>query len=271
VLTGSSIVDPAFWQSVRDHQITTIAGVSITFDLLRRLRFDRRSAPSLRQVLHSGGRLSADTLGWIRRELAPHVDVRLMYGMTEAAGRICMPQPGLASTKPASVGQPAESGTIQFSPESEIIYSGPNVMLGYAETRSDLARGDDLQGMLQTGDLGFADADGDIFITGRKSRIFKVFGRRHSLDELEERFSDIAAVAAVKQDETILIYHSGGDALRLGSRVVKLAQAMELPASAIRLVSVAEIPRNGSGKFAYDRLPRETTGAVRRRGWRILE
>ena len=271
VLTCGSIVDPAFWRSVRDHEVTTIAGVSITFDLLKRLRFDRQSAPSLRQLQHAGGRLSPDTLAWIRQELAPHVDVRLMYGMTEAAGRLCMPPSGLVSTKPGSVGRPAPSGTIQFSAESEIIYSGPNVMLGYAEIRSDLARGDDLKGVLHTGDLGFADADGDIFISGRTSRIFKIFGRRHSLDDLEERFSDIAMVAAVKQGETILVFHSAGDATLLQARLDKLARVLELPASAMRLASTTEIPRTATGKIAYDQLPWKSADGDRRRGWNVFD
>jgi acyl-CoA synthetase (AMP-forming)/AMP-acid ligase II len=271
MLSGDSVVDPDFWRSVREHQVTTIAGVSITFDILRRLRFDRRTAPSLGQFLHSGGRLSQDTLAWIRQELACDADVRLMYGMTEAAGRVCMPASGLISVKPESVGRPAPWGEIKFSPESEIIYSGPNVMLGYAETRSDLARGDDLQGVLHTGDLGFTDADGDIFITGRTSRILKIFGRRHSLDDLEERFSSISVVAAVRQDQTIAIFHSEGDKTLLQETLLELAQDLGIPANIIHLASISEIPRNAVGKIAYDRLPRVSAGDGRQRGWGILD
>lgn len=270
VLTGASIVDSNFWRSVSDNKVTTIAGVSLTFDLLRRLRFDRRDAPSLRQFLHSGGRLSSETLTWIRQELSPDVDVRLMYGMTEAAGRLCMPPPGLISTKPGSVGRPAPSGTIQFSSDSEIIYSGPNVMLGYAEKRSDLGRGDDLNGVLNTGDLGFADADGDIFITGRNTRIFKIFGRRHSLDELEERFSDLATVAAVRQNETIFIFHSEGDATLLQTRLTSIAYALGIPEKALRLASVTKIPLGASGKIAYDLLPWMAGGPVRQPRWSVF-
>lgn len=271
VLTAGSIVEPEFWRTVQDHRVTTLAGVSMTFDLLRRIRFDRRCAPALGQMLHAGGRISADMLAWIAAHLSPEIDVRHMYGMTEAAGRMCIPGPGLISSKPGSVGRPVPSASIRISAESEIIFSGPNVMLGYADTRSDLAKGDDLRGVLHTGDVGFADADGDIFITGRTSRVFKLFGRRHSLDDLEERFSDLAIVAAVSQDGTIRIHYSEGDATLLKARISEVARSFGLPAAALKLALTAELPRNPYGKIAYDRLPRDTGGAVGPSGWNIVE
>jgi acyl-CoA synthetase (AMP-forming)/AMP-acid ligase II len=272
VLTSGSITDPDLWRSVHEHQVTTIAGVSMTFDLLRRLQFDNRSTPSLRQVLHSGGRLSSETLAWARQTLAPNVDVRLMYGMTEGAGRLCIPPPGLINVKPESVGRPAPGGGISFSEDGEIIYAGPNVMLGYAETRSDLARGDDLNGVLHTGDRGFADTDGDIFITGRTSRILKIFGRRHSLDDLEDNFNDLATVAAAQQGDRIVIFHSDGDAMRLQARLGDVAKALGLPLGTLRLASIQELPRTVAGKIAYDRLPLSIAeDRPRPQGWSIFD
>lgn len=270
VLTRGSVLEPGFWRSVREQRVTALAGVSATFDLLRRIGFDGRTAPSLRQLLHSGGRLPPGTLAWARRDLSPALDLRLMYGMTEAAGRICMPPPGLVAAKAASVGRPVSFGAVRFSAESELIYSGPNVMLGYAESRSDLAGGDDLKGVLRTGDIGFADRDGDIFITGRTSRIFKVLGRRHSLDDVEECFSGIAAVAVARQGQVIRIFHSDGDAARLQERLAEVAGMLELPAAALRLTAVKEIPRTLSGKTDYDRLLRHSE-PVREHGWGFLD
>ena len=60
----------------------------------------------------------------------------------------------------------------------EIVYRGENVMLGYAEISADLSKGDELNGILFTGDLGYMDADGFFYVNGRMKRFIKIFGLR---------------------------------------------------------------------------------------------
>ena len=68
----------------------------------------------------------------------------------------------------------------------ELVYSGPNVMLGYAESRVDLAMGDEMRGVLPTGDLGYLDEEGFLYITGRLKRFLKIQGMRLNIDEVEK-------------------------------------------------------------------------------------
>src|SRR5205809_871147 len=70
--------------------------------------------------------------------------------------------------KIGSVGIAVRQGSLALDQDTgELIYSGPNVMVGYADSRLELAKGDGLQGILQTGDLARRDEDGYYYITGR--------------------------------------------------------------------------------------------------------
>ena len=67
----------------------------------------------------------------------------------------------------------------------ELIYHGDNVFMGYASAISDLASEPEFQKTLPTGDIAYCDHDGYYYITGRKSRFAKLFGKRISLNDLE--------------------------------------------------------------------------------------
>lgn len=67
-----------------------------------------------------------------------------MYGATEATARMTCLAPGLALEHPGSVGSAIPGGRIDLcdvSPDGvgEIVYQGPNVMMGYAAARADLS------------------------------------------------------------------------------------------------------------------------------------
>lgn len=70
-------------------------------------------------------------------------------------------------------------------------------MMGYAENRDDLARGDEGGGELRTGDLGRVDEDGFFYITGRLKRFIKLSGARVNLDVVEARLSEALATQLV--------------------------------------------------------------------------
>ena len=90
-----------------------------------------------------------------------------------------------------------------------LFYEGPNVTLGYAECGSDLAKGDENDGILYTGDMAKRDADGFYYIVGRKKRFLKLFGSRINLDEVEQMVkSEFPAVdcACAGVDDSMYIF-----------------------------------------------------------------
>jgi long-chain acyl-CoA synthetase len=72
----------------------------------------------------------------------------------------------------------------------EIIAKGPNVMVGYFENQ-DATASTIVEGWLHTGDLGRIDADGNVYIVGRKKEmILGASGENVYPDELEEAYRD---------------------------------------------------------------------------------
>ena len=197
VLTDLSVVAPCFWRLVDDAGVTTIAGVPHTFELLDRSGFAERDHPSLRVVTQAGGRLAPET---VRRYAAlgrsRGWDLFVMYGQTEATARMAVLPPELLDSHAGTVGLPVPGGSFRLDPLSELecglgelVYSGPNVMLGYAEHAGDLARGRDVT-ELRTGDLGHLRPDGTVEVVGRRSRFAKVVGLRIDLDRAERDLAE---------------------------------------------------------------------------------
>ena len=248
VLTDLSVVDQCFWDLVDREQVTTLAAVPYTIDLLDRSGFPDRSHPSLRRLTQAGGRLApADVRRFAKLGRARDFDFYVMYGQTEATARMAYLPPDRAEHSPEAVGVAIPGGSLRLSDTGEVIYSGANVMMGYAESRRDLARGHDLT-ELRTGDLG-EFRDGMLHITGRTNRIAKVFGLRIDLSRVESQLSHPAHVIADRDRLTVIGTHH-----RLPEAAKEVAALCGLPASAVTHVRVDAIPLNGNSKPDLTRL-----------------
>jgi acyl-CoA synthetase (AMP-forming)/AMP-acid ligase II len=259
LLTSLSVVDRCFWDLARRHRVTSLAGVPYTYDLLDRVGFDRMELPSLRYLTQAGGRMDP---GRVRRyaELGRRrgFDLFVMYGQTEATARMAYLPPDLALSRPGAVGVPVPGGQLRIDPDGEetgvgeLVYAGPNVMLGYAEAPADLALGRVVH-ELRTGDLARRAADGLVEIVGRTSRFAKVYGLRIDLEQVERQLGDTGhrIVCASADDKLAVAVETaarrGRRALadRVGASVRRLTG---LPPSAVRVVPVEDLPRLANGK-----------------------
>jgi acyl-CoA synthetase (AMP-forming)/AMP-acid ligase II len=263
VLTQDGLVARPFWEAVQAHRVTSLAGVPYQYEMLRRLRFDPARYPALRTLTQAGGRLRPELVtDFHRRMAAVGGELYVMYGQTEAAPRMTTLPADRLTAKLGSVGPAVPGGRLSIRLEDgsetsrpcvdgEVLYRGPNVMLGYAETAADLARGDELGGLLETGDLGYLDGDGYLFLSGRLGRFAKVFGVRLNLDDIETMLRGYGAVAAVAGEDTIIVWLEGASADRVARCAAELAGRLGLHRSGFDVRGIDALPLLGNGKIDY--------------------
>jgi acyl-coenzyme A synthetase/AMP-(fatty) acid ligase len=188
-----------------------------------------------------------------------------MYGQAEATARITGLPPECLPEAARSVGLTLPGGRLSVElngsrrrpmEEGELIYEGPNVMMGYATHPADLEKGDLLGGKLATGDLGYQDDRGLFYITGRKARFVKLFGWRISLDDVEELLAPAGPVAAVNERDRILIYTEQNSAA-LAEPVRQLSARLRIHPSGFEVRTIASLPRLANGKIDYQSLARQ--------------
>jgi acyl-CoA synthetase (AMP-forming)/AMP-acid ligase II len=252
LLTDLSVVDECFWRLFAEAGATTFPGVPHTFELLERSGFADRHLPRLRYVTQAGGRMEPER---VRRfaELGRErgFDLFVMYGQCEATARMAYLPPHLAVAHPDTVGVPVPGGAISLR-DGEIVFDGPNVMLGYAHGPADLALGRTVD-VLHTGDLGRITRDGLLQIVGRRARFIKVLGHRVDLETLEHRLrSHGHDVRCAGRDGQVVISGRGcGSAPARESLRRAAVTACGVPRHAVRVVAVDDHPRLGSGKPDY--------------------
>jgi acyl-coenzyme A synthetase/AMP-(fatty) acid ligase len=251
VLERGGILQRDFWTVVNEYGVTSLAAVPYQYEMLRRLRFDPARYPTLRTLTQAGGRLRTELVADFAERMAT-VGGRLfvMYGQTEATARMAVLPPGRIGDKLGSAGLPIPGGAFSID-NDEVLYHGPNTMLGYAETAADLARGDELGGVLRTGDLGRLDDDGFLFITGRLKRMGKIFGVRVNLDDVERHLAPHGPVAVVAGDDKVHVFVEGADPEAARAIRKELAAFLDLHFTGMDVRGVETLPLMPTGKIDY--------------------
>ena len=265
VVTDTSIMSREFWDSCRDHGVTTLNGVPYHYEIFRRIGLKKMELPSLKVMTQAGGKLNKKFVDeyaqWTQER---GIKFFVMYGQTEATARISYLPPKHLKEKSLSIGIAIPGGELylhdedhkkieQTAKEGELVYRGKNVMLGYAESLEDLSKGDVSEGVLYTGDLAYQDEDGYFYITGRLKRFIKIHGNRIGLDEIEHhlRSKSFDVLCTGVDDKLMIATIEKGREKQLKDEVVK---AFKLHHSVLRILSVDEYPRSSSGKVHYQEL-----------------
>ncbi len=201
--------------------VTGMSGVPSTFMLLLQKGdfegFDAPDIPRLRYLTCAGGHLPELYVDRVR-ERFPGADLFLMYGATEAAGRISYLPPDQIDRRRGSIGVPIRGVEMRIAKEGdrkgEIEARGetlsPGYWPGYWPLEGALENADDrlpADGWYRTGDLGRQDEDGYFYLTGRTSDLLKIAGHRVSAAEIERALYDTGLVeecaVAGRPDETL--------------------------------------------------------------------
>ena len=144
---------------------TAVTHVSVVpTQLLRLLEAREGASPpgSFRCALVGG---AAAPAGLLARALDGGWPVALTYGLTEATSQVATAPPELVRRKPGTVGPPLEGVELRIAEDGEILVRGATLASGYVASDAPLLTED---GWLPTGDLGRLDADGDLWVTGRR-------------------------------------------------------------------------------------------------------
>ncbi|MGH2694948.1 MAG: class I adenylate-forming enzyme family protein [Actinomycetota bacterium] len=181
--------DPQGWlQLAQDHKVQLAAVVPSMLQMLLGMPLEDYDLSSLEYIVSGASPLAAEVVHEFERRV-PSVEIREGYGLTETAALISTNPPG--ERRLGSVGKPVPGTEIRIVDEGgadlprgdvgEILARSPNLMQGYwkaPETTEEALR----EGWLYTGDMGYLDEEGYLFIVDRKKDLilrggFNVFPR----------------------------------------------------------------------------------------------
>jgi len=261
ILTDASVSTPEFRDAFESHGATSLAGVPYTYELLESSGFRERAHPQLRTLTQAGGRLPpALVTTYAEWAAANGVRFFVMYGQTEATARMAYLPPERTLDASDCIGVAIPGGRFDLvelddpakpvtAGAGELVYTGPNVMMGYAEAPADLALPAGPP-TLHTGDIAERRDDGLFRIVGRRSRFAKPFGLRIGLDDVEKLLRADGIEAAVTGNDALIAVAFTGDR-RAAGIAATLAAAFKLPASLFDVTPVPALPRLPTGKVDY--------------------
>lgn len=256
ILNNHSVVTRDFWELFKQQEATSFAGVPYTYQMLKRMKFAQMDLPSMRYMTQAGGRLDPSLVADFANAAAGKGwRFYVMYGQTEATARISYIPSELIQSKMGSIGKAIPDGELDLDPETqELIYKGPNVMLGYAQSEEDLFQGDLLNGVLRTGDIASKDVDAFFYVKGRLKRFAKIFGLRVNLDELEQHLEQEigSELSCIEEGERLVLYYTTAESAEAIRE--RMSSVFHIHHSGYRLELIDELPRTASGKKDYRRL-----------------
>lgn len=264
-LTNAQVTERALWRVIAEDSGTHFPGVPFHYSVLDRLGINRTVPSSVRTFTQAGGHLDHQTRLRCYQAISER-DGRfyVMYGQTEAGPRMTTLQSDDFPQYSATVGRALEGGRLSIvddngvpqpaNIEGNVVYQGPNVMMGYATDREHLALPDTQSGRLETGDRGVLSEGGFLTLTGRTQRFAKIAGLRIALDEIEACLGSSGSVAALAPNDKIVLYILKSAAPEVNSMAAQLARRLRLPSTVFVTRPVDSIPLKSSGKIDYKAL-----------------
>ncbi|MBG6211986.1 acyl-coenzyme A synthetase/AMP-(fatty) acid ligase [Labrenzia sp. EL_126] len=278
--------------AIAKHRPTVLAGVPAVFsDLFAGLApIENTDRSSIRLITNTGSSIPAPI--WKRLcDLFPNSDVALCYGLTETYRSSCLPV-AEARDHPMSIGYGVPGASLSVidelgrecapEEEGEVIHRGAGVFMGYwgdPEKTAQTLRPDPLwlhnkklqaPLVVYTGDLGRKDANGRLYVHGRRDRQIKSMGVRVSPSEIEALLlecPDVTQAAIVTRPHDALGHMIVAVVVLTGEKKTALKALKRHARSSMSRymqprdwIVLEALPRNANGKIDYPALRQRAGG-----------
>ncbi|XP_012264731.2 luciferin 4-monooxygenase-like [Athalia rosae] len=178
---------------IEKYRITwALMGTSVLVRLIYSGALEKYDVSSLKTITGGGGVVSLEAFAKLRAIL-PNALITLGYGMTELGGAATFQ---LVESERNSCGKPiygvsckildtSTGGILGAGEVGEICWKSPCLMKGYRNNPEETADMIDAEGWLHSGDIGYYDEDGSIYIVDRSKEMIKCRGNQIAPAELE--------------------------------------------------------------------------------------
>ncbi|MDN5894377.1 MAG: AMP-binding protein [Nocardioides sp.] len=199
--------DPAtILRTIAEQKVTKyFAPPTVWISLLRHPDFETTDLSSLRKGYYGASAMPVEVLKEIRERL-PDVELWNFYGQTEMSPLATILGPEEQLTKAGSAGRQAinvetrivdqEDRTVPSETVGEIVHRSPHATLGYYKNEEKTAEAF-RNGWFHSGDLGYLDEDGRLFVVDRLKDMIKSGGENVASREVEEAIYQLEGVAEV--------------------------------------------------------------------------
>ncbi len=232
------------------------------------------TVPTLKTIMTSGDALPPFVARNFLKKM-PSSKLHIVYGLTELGGRFCSLNPSLVKHIPESVGTPInglhslvinEKGTVAGPNEEGEVYAyGDYLMDGYLNL-PEITNITITENGLKTGDLGYKDSQGNLFLKGRLDDVFKSSGEKVSRVLIEQEllslniFQDVAVLPVPDEFLGLIpkVYYVCAPGQYFERSYILKKLTKRLPDTHIPNLfkAVPTIPRTGSGKLIKRELQR---------------
>ncbi|GAB2694207.1 AMP-binding protein [Kitasatospora kifunensis] len=260
-----------FLRTIQDHRIEgLIVAPPIVLALAKHPLVDEYDLSSIRYVRSAAAPLDADLAAACAARLGL-ATVQQGYGMTELSPATHIVPLADPAPAPGSVGKLVAATELRVrsldgggedlgvGEHGEIVIRGPQVMKGYLGRPADTDTMIDPDGWLHTGDVGYVDERGYLFIVDRVKELIKYKGYQVAPAELEAlllthpQIADAAVIGVTGEDGTerpkAFVVRAPGSALT-ESEVIDFVAARVAPYKKVRAVGFLDaVPKSASGKI----------------------
>lgn len=244
-------------QLLESGKVSTISVVTSMLERLLKIHGGNYH-PNLRTVLLGGGPASKAVLEICKQRNIPLVQ---SFGMTETASQIVTLPPKDALTKIGSSGKALFPAEVKIADDGEILLKGPSITPGYLhnETATKAAFAD---GWFKTGDIGYLDEEGFLFVLERRSDLIISGGENVYPTEIEYVIATYEAVKEVavvgKPDDkwgsvpvAFIVIEPTFDEAELRAICQTNLASFKIPK---QITIVESLPKTASGKIQRNKL-----------------